>query len=98
MIITVKRRWVRVLGSETFHREKLAKAIFINNDGIGSDAELKAGVCRHIHQFAVRVSRQMGLKLSFGVTYPTSAGYHATMVVSDPKKIQEEPISLIIME
>ena len=73
------------LGVRDISPRKLAKAIFINNDGIGSDAELKAGVCRHIHQFAVRVSRQMGLKLSFGITYPASAGYHATMVVSDPK-------------
>ena len=73
------------LGGKDISSRELARAIFLNNDGIGSTAELKAGVCRHIHQFAVQAARQMGLKLSFGVTYPVANGYHATMVVSDPR-------------
>ncbi len=73
------------VGTKDISMRKLAKAIFVNNDGSQSEAELKVGVCRHIHQFAVRAARQMGLKMAFGITYPTATGYHATMVVSDPK-------------
>lgn len=72
------------IGGKDIPRRDLAKAILINNDGVGDINELKAGVCRHIHQFAVQAARRMGLKLSFGVSYPVATGYHSTMVVSDP--------------
>ena len=73
-------------GAKTISLKDLSGAIFYNNDGITKigEEEIKAGVCRHMHQFAVKAARQMGLDLSFGVSYPNTEGYHLSMVATDP--------------
>ena len=46
--------------------------------------EMPAGVCRHMHQMAVRMARRMGIDEAFGVGYRTAGGGHRTMVLTHP--------------
>lgn len=44
----------------------------------------EAGVCRHMHQMAVRMARRMGIDEAFTVGYRTGGDGHRTMVLTDP--------------
>ena len=59
------------------------------NDIKGIGAGRDAGVCRHMHLLAVKAARAMGLKMSYGISYPSSNGYHLNMVVSNPENPSE---------
>ena len=45
---------------------------------------VEAGVCRHMHQMAVRLARSLGFNEAFGVGFRTVGAGHRTMVVTDP--------------
>ena len=49
----------------------------------------KAGVCRHIHQLAVKMARKMGLKMSYGLSYVTADEYHLTGIITNPENPSE---------
>ena len=44
----------------------------------------KAGVCRHIHQLSVKIARQVGVKMSYGLSYASPTGYHLTAIMTNP--------------
>jgi len=45
----------------------------------------EAGVCRHMHQMAIRMARRMGIDEAFTVGFRTVGSGHRTMVLTDPK-------------
>ncbi len=54
------------------------------NQSISSGEPVPAGVCRHMHQLAVRYAQTMGLTETFGVGYTTMIGSHRTLVITSP--------------
>ena len=63
-----------------------------DNMGMGNKSSKRAdvaGVCRHMHQLALRMARKMGLKMSYGISYPTTTGYHLNLIVSNPMNPSE---------
>ncbi len=54
------------------------------HQAILSGKSVPAGVCRHMHQLAVRYAHAMGLTESFGVGYSTIGGAHRTLVLTSP--------------
>lgn len=57
----------------------LAMKQTIENGGV-----VEAGVCRHMHQMAVRMARKLGIDEAFGVGFRTIGNGHRTMVLTDP--------------
>jgi hypothetical protein len=55
-----------------------------HNSNFTSGTAIDAGVCRDMHQAAVRLAHSMGIKEAFGVGFATQGGGHRTMVLSDP--------------
>jgi hypothetical protein len=49
-------------------------------DGIN----IPTGVCRHMHQMAIRLARKLGVDEAFGVSFRTAAGGHRSLVLTDP--------------
>lgn len=54
------------------------------DDSIKSGRPVPAGVCRHMHQLAVRMAQAMGIKEAFGVGFRTHGGGHRTLVLTSP--------------
>ncbi|MCO4792827.1 MAG: hypothetical protein KC493_03885 [Bacteriovoracaceae bacterium] len=55
-----------------------------HNSNITSGTQIDAGVCRDMHQAAVRLAHSMGIEEAFGVGFRSQGGGHRTMVLSDP--------------
>ena len=62
----------------------LYKEMHKDNIGAGDGRANVAGVCRHMHQLALKMARKMGLKMSYGISYPTANAYHLNTVISNP--------------
>ncbi|HXH75306.1 MAG TPA: hypothetical protein VNJ08_10095 [Bacteriovoracaceae bacterium] len=43
-----------------------------------------AGICRQMHQLAVRYAQAMGIKEAFGISFRTQGGGHRTLVLTSP--------------
>lgn len=54
------------------------------NESIRTGKDIPAGVCRHMHQLAVRYAQVMGIKEAFGVGFRTGSGGHRTLVLTSP--------------
>lgn len=61
--------------------EMMMKSI---NLSIQSGNVVPAGVCRHMHQLAVRYAHAMGIKEAFGVGFRTISSGHRTLVLTSP--------------
>ena len=55
--------------------------------GMGTNSD--AGVCRHMHILAVKAATAMGLKMTYGLSYTTSTGYHLNMILTNPENPRE---------
>jgi hypothetical protein len=53
-------------------------------ESIRTGTPVEVGVCRHMHQFAVRMARAMGLDNAYTVGFRTTESGHRTMVLQDP--------------
>ena len=51
--------------------------------------KIPAGVCRHMHQMAVRLAEKIGFDEAFGVGFRTQEGGHRTMVLTHPDNPQK---------
>lgn len=64
--------------------KKMAQMAVRDFLGVGYGEAYNAGICRHMHQFALKAARSMGLGLSYGVSFPTANGYHSTLIITNP--------------
>lgn len=62
----------------------LTQMMQAHNSNFRNGTNIDAGVCRDMHQAAVRLAHAMGMKEAFGVGFRTQGGGHRTLVVSDP--------------
>lgn len=53
-------------------------------NSIETGKKVPAGVCRHMHQFAIRVAKGMGIQNVFSVGYRTQKGGHRTLILGIP--------------
>jgi len=66
---------------------EMIKAI---GESIRTGSPVEAGICRHMHQLAIKMAHAMGIRTAYTVAYSTTEYGHMTMVLqdpSDPKKV-----------
>ncbi len=59
-------------------------------DAIATGKPVEAGVCRHMHQLALKMAHAMGIENAYTIGYQTTKLGHMNMVIqdpSDPKKV-----------
>lgn len=54
------------------------------NESFITGKEVPAGVCRHMHQLAVRYAQAMGIKEAFGVAFNARGIAHHTLILTSP--------------
>ena len=54
------------------------------NGSIQTGTIIPVGVCRHMHQFAIRIAKSIGIDNAFGVGFRTHGGGHRTLVLGVP--------------
>jgi hypothetical protein len=54
------------------------------NESILTGNPTPSGVCRHIHQFAIRIAKSIGMDNAFGVDFNSPRGGHKTLVLGVP--------------
>jgi len=52
---------------------------------IKSGQRLEAGVCRHMHQLAIKVAEAIGIENAYTVAFTTIQSGHMTLIMQDPK-------------
>jgi len=62
----------------------LTQMMQAHNSNFSTGSNIDAGVCRDMHQAAVRLAHAMGMDEAFGVGFRTQGGGHRTLVVTDP--------------
>ncbi|TNF00731.1 MAG: hypothetical protein EP326_06050 [Deltaproteobacteria bacterium] len=62
----------------------LTQMMQAHNSNFRTGSNIDAGVCRDMHQAAVRLAHAMGMEEAFGVGFRTQGGGHRTLVVTDP--------------
>jgi hypothetical protein len=65
-------------------RVELKQMMDAINGNVRNGTGIDAGVCRDMHQAAVRLARAMGINDAFGVGFATIGGGHRTLVLTDP--------------
>ncbi|MFT6630182.1 MAG: hypothetical protein ACJAS4_000116 [Bacteriovoracaceae bacterium] len=71
---------------EGYNEEKVTDMdmILALNKVILTGVPASAGVCRHMHQFAIRIAKEVGIDNAFGVGYRTDSSGHRTIVLGVP--------------
>jgi len=52
---------------------------------IKTGERLEAGVCRHMHQLAIKVAAAIGIENAYTVAFTTTQSGHMTLIMQDPK-------------
>ena len=84
MLGRMEDNYDKTLPSGEVSTKSLYKEMHKDNMGSGKGRKNVAGVCRHMHQLALKMARKMGLKMSYGISYPTANGYHLNTIISNP--------------
>jgi len=61
------------------------KMLWAIGESIRTGQPVEAGVCRHMHQFAIKLAAAIGIKNPYSVGFVTTEYGHMTLVMEDPK-------------